>query len=933
MSVDNLHVTCDQLNGLNFPNLEVDPMDAGHVIAALTRQLTRVTSDAALLLKWCQITVAIMRKHETYFETTDLALVIDMHVTHLRAALVENHVLVPALLRALSFVLHENSPRYLTKIPELLALLVPLVDFEKHVTDREVPRLAASCLGSIATKSGPKSGDIQREIINTLLRALNVTRNILSRDASMARSVAAVLHALALAVNECRVPNFNPAVPPPPSLFGTLARLTALGTVDKPDLPAHLATLPSTTSDSELSDSDAGDRFQFWKVRLHALNVLQALVRTGGVAHFVQFWPQLLPASVTSPPPHLCAIISTDPVHKVRGAALQLLQVMVDGSSKYLVLVDDTQSTVAKSFTPLSRTLGAVVRTLHHVLLQVLATELRANTLLQLLKCLSVVIDNMPYDRLSTNVIAQLVLALEHVIFKSHEDVAIRASAVTCFTHVLNTKTPLNEVQRVLTASDSTAQLAARLCALLGSDTLPPHLTAELFRAFAAMCGHYYSAVKLVWPDLLLHTLTATKSKEISVRIAAVTLLDGVAKSVAKSVDAHEFWTAMMTSAVTDLFHDEINAVRATVCNCFSQVPARVFDALARDQRIMMQTVMLGLARDEAPLVRATASRTLGVYITFKSLSSDALFVADVALALTDGLNDKNLNVRNRASWGLGNLCDALIGVSEDSAEVAALEDIPKDILVNVIKCAVRATRDNDKVRANAVRALGNFLRFAPLELLQEYNELASSVFETLMQHTTEGSVKVRWNACYALGNAFHNRAMHHVTLSLTSKHGIPFSERIAGSLAHVLCSATNFKVRINAASALAQLQSRDAYGRQLGAVWRAVVEATVTIDANQDPASYQYKNTLQDQLLATLQHVIAITIAEDVTALGDMFTERAAALFETLHFNYEISKHSPLKSELERAKAVQRSHEQLLTLLAPLHIEAIQDVKPLAPL
>jgi hypothetical protein len=42
---------------------------------------------------------------------------------------------------------------------------------------------------------------------------------------------------------------------------------------------------------------------------------------------------------------------------------------------------------------------------------------------------------------------------------------------------------------------------------------------------------------------------------------------------------------------------------------------------------------------------------------------------------------------------------------------------------------------------------------------------------------------------------------------------------------------------------------------------------------------------------------------------------------------------HSPLKSELERAKAVQRSHEQLLTLLAPLHIEAIQDVKPLAPL
>ena len=102
----------------------------------------------------------------------------------------------------------------------------------------------------------------------------------------------------------------------------------------------------------------------------------------------------------------------------------------------------------------------------------------------------------MPYDRLSTHITSQLVLALEHVIFTAHEDVAIRVSAVTCFSHVLNTKTPLTEVARVLTASDSTAQLAARLCALLGSDNLPPHLTAELFRAFAAMCGHYYAAVK-----------------------------------------------------------------------------------------------------------------------------------------------------------------------------------------------------------------------------------------------------------------------------------------------------------------------------------------------------------------------------------------------------------------------------------------------------
>ncbi len=65
-----------------------------------------------------------MRKHEVYFENTDLVRVIDSHVTHLRAALVNNHVLVPALLRALSFVLYENSPRYLPKVISLFGSYV-----------------------------------------------------------------------------------------------------------------------------------------------------------------------------------------------------------------------------------------------------------------------------------------------------------------------------------------------------------------------------------------------------------------------------------------------------------------------------------------------------------------------------------------------------------------------------------------------------------------------------------------------------------------------------------------------------------------------------------------------------------------------------------------------------------------------------------------
>jgi hypothetical protein len=68
-------------------------------------------------------------------------------------------------------------------------------------------------------------------------------------------------------------------------------------------------------------------------------------------------------------------------------------------------------------------------------------------------------------------------------------------------------------------------------------------------------------------------------------------------------------------------------------------------------------------------------------------------------------------------------------------------------------------------------------------------------------------------------------------------------------------------------------------------------VDTTAAIEASDDPASYQYKNTLQDQLLATLQHVIAVTGTDDVAALRELFTEHAATLCATLQFNYELSK------------------------------------------
>lgn len=67
------------------------------------------------------------------------------------------------------------------------------------------------------------------------------------------------------------------------------------------------------------------------------------------------------------------------------------------------------------------------------------------------------------------------------------------------------------------------------------------------------------------------------------------------------------------------------------------------------------------------------------------------------------------------------------------------------------------------QVKSNAVRALGNLLHFL------RQSQLTRSAFQLPLEDAvralvktvqSEATMKVRWNACYALGNAFRNPAL-----------------------------------------------------------------------------------------------------------------------------------------------------------------------------
>ena len=67
------------------------------------------------------------------------------------------------------------------------------------------------------------------------------------------------------------------------------------------------------------------------------------------------------------------------------------------------------------------------------------------------------------------------------------------------------------------------------------------------------------------------------------------------------------------------------------------------------------------------------------------------------------------------------------------------------------------------QVKCNAVRALGNllhFLRCGQLTRTAFQRPLEDAVRALVHTVQSEATMKVRWNACYALGNAFRNPAL-----------------------------------------------------------------------------------------------------------------------------------------------------------------------------
>uniref|UniRef100_A0AAY4BQ83 HEAT repeat-containing protein 6 n=1 Tax=Denticeps clupeoides TaxID=299321 RepID=A0AAY4BQ83_9TELE len=277
----------------------------------------------------------------------------------------------------------------------------------------------------------------------------------------------------------------------------------------------------------------------------------------------------------------------------------------------------------------------------------------------------------------------------------------------------------------------------------------------------------------------------------------------------------------------------------------------------ADKSQVMCMTMLLGLTYGGNS---AAAVRALGVYVLFPCLQEDVMFVVDAANAILACLTDCSSNVRTMAAWSLGNLADTLIVNMELlRSEVSDL------LLLKMLTAATQASRDKDRVKSNAVRALGNLLYFlGPEQIVRP--QFSSPIEEAMHALTStvcsDVTMKVRWNACYGLGNAFRNPSLN---LGSASWSADAFS-----ALTGAVASCRNFKVRINSAAALSVPPLRQNYGdaAQFARVWQALVEALEGSVDSADFLEYRYSSSLRTQLCQALLHLLSLCQPEDLAGL-----------------------------------------------------------------
>ena len=630
-----------------------------------------------------------------------------------------------------------------------------------------------------------------------------------------------------------------------------------------------------SSSGSELSEVEtesAKKHKATLTVRHSALLCLQAVLKNTPRKNIYRYWPSFIPDSESPLTSNLFTTIIHDPSPKVRLASIATLMGFLENSRQYLSAADGRET--LHSFTSLSRSLGLMAHAMHEHLIAAIAIEKQGNVLTMLFKGLALLVVNSPYERLRKGLKGDVLNVCVHQCFSTH-DQNVKVGTLTCLGALLS----LPERPKIFEEFCSLVPVEGSACAVdcileLLDKTNPIPVRLEAHQVMVSILKSYFENFAAHFDRLHKIVRSGILDGDPMVRYYSVKVLEEYARSLSIGLNedkdawsrlAEEFWNHFLDSHVGNLLEDKSHLVRSSVMDCLSCLNEKVMLLLSSERKVHLLTWASDCCTDDNAHVRAAGCRAMGVFSNFSIFREDILCLSDIGNTLLSCLDDTSINVKVKSCWGIGNLSEALVtcSLSLDKEEMIFF---PLKLVYQLMHSCIVSSRGNDKLKASSVRALGNLCKLLTRDSLQDTSitALVDNCLHALVRNMNSGSVKVRWNACHALGHLFENE-----NISLSYSDGCKHAMK---NLLHVIQASSNFKVKINAVAAIFSLQSRFRYGESnnIGLIAEALMNAFKNIDQMEDFAEFRYKPTLQRYLEACFVLIVYVMDDTDFPSMAD---------------------------------------------------------------
>ncbi|XP_004536698.1 HEAT repeat-containing protein 6 [Ceratitis capitata] len=668
------------------------------------------------------------------------------------------------------------------------------------------------------------------------------------------------------------------------------------------------------------------------KIRIASIALFGDIIRSVEKRVLYSYWQSILPFHVEDN--CLCyndilVVCQSDLNSKCRGVALQVFTELLLSLRSLLSQAEFKERT--SSFLPFSQMLGISILAAYKSLTYVINNEESIHVLIQSLKCLAALVDVTPLIKLGYEIIYDFVAGIKSLLI--NKDFTIQVSALTVLEMLLikaenspnalhalgisKNKITLTDckssevptaaekpnkatVQNVQYSSFESSWLISKVLTYLKNSfqlgvpsekKIPLPLRIKSIHLLTAMSTHFELFLKDNLEEVAFVIEKAVCDEQFEVRLYGSKCLEactyhmGVFLKTNLSEDnigiCKCFWIHLLPIITNQIKKEnETVAIKITLCDAISNIGASIFETLPEFIRINLLSFLSGVGCDysEDVQLRATIVRTLSVFVTFPSMRLNLVFIENTAELILRLSGEGNMVIRIKVIWSMGNVTDSLL----ENINHNYHERISDGILWQLIQHSTEACNDNDKVRCNAVRTLGNLLRLLTekhFSTLSNRTLIKCAIIKLIDGIRSSGTSKVKWNSCYAVGNMLQNE---NIFLYSTINDDMKWQSSLYTAVCDVISGHPNYKVKINATMAVIHICRREYYGEYYEVIWSTALTAVEQSHNLINYYEYNHRDQLQEKLCYLISHMIELAHLNDFIMLSRILLKRKEVVKST---------------------------------------------------